>query len=1854
MSTPVSTSASDGMAPLESVPSTYTSSSNASSTSSSSNGHVRVAPVAASDITSSSSTGALIHRTLSQLGSGSGDGDDHEGIQHGGPTTFSSRQPHLSLLYSRVQGLNASLGSDRGSGSSSSTTAMASRVSDRDRESVHVSAHDQPQSAQVLASSAVAADGDHGVHALAVPGPMVNSSQGSVPISSVSSPSMVNPVVCHLTMEELLSIHEEYPEFSPLNVFSFCPGCEAKVAFHSRRGRPMDPTFRVSSSAAAMGHSDREEHGREPRLSSSAKSGEGFLKLKKDLPVWKEGAKKTCFEFLRDLTELLSTTEYPRDTWYRVLPLVVEEGFNRTWVHNNIVSLTPAPSSWEAACKLFTEHFECSDYLDRVWSRWHALRFEHGESVQHFADRFRVMLAELDLDNDAKIVKKHFIKCLPAAIKQKYDEFCMAKDLDLGAEAGSDSSSKYEPKDVDTIIKICVRIDTNQRGRYHSASGSGGHTYTSSAVAKTTAHTTSVAGSKNSQCPVHPSGSHSWSECRQNAANASTGTVHVKREGSNKTDYASKPKNTHTSTGTGTFSAKSSSSSSSTAGPAKKKEMNIAEVRCYKCDQMGHYANNCPNKPGATANVRMVKTTSEESVESDAGACGSKDLLGKGQVALKFTETDDGYTSLIDTGADLSIISKSLADRLGLARVPSEGTLNLAISGVRAQREYRTTPIKFTAVFSSSVKDTQLPNKKAEGSFEILPLPPHDHPIIIGKDLIPVLFGPSISMCYLSPPPAGIPSHVLNSDHVHVPKLLTATESPIAIATAPAVDTHDGTGDQLQQEDSNAPAVFTAAELEDEYAKHRGRLMSDTEIVHALAENEKVVGFCTHPDSVLKLAIKPFVDGVVPKKLCRPQYRIPEKVRPLVREVIQRWFDEGKIIKAPPGIPYNTPIVVAPKKDSEGNVTWDEIRVCLDFRGTNEEMECEQMDQFQLPFIRDTMDKFNGCKVFGEFDLQEAFYQFELHKDSRPFTAFTFEGTQYMCAGVPFGLSIVPSHFQRVISTILHGLDFTFPYMDNIPLGSKDWTTHKRQALQIISRLTQYNLKIKPSSVKLGHSHMRCLGHLVSVNGIGVDPKKLSMIPGWPRPTTGKELMSFLGFVTFIRDHIRHVADLTGPLEAVKNSKTLEWDDTLEQAFVLTKKAVMSAPFLQYPDYTRPFHVATDASNTGVGGVLFQPKKPGEYITPHNIVAICSKKLQSSQTRWSAYKKEYFGILYCLRQFRPYIWGRNDLVVYTDHKPLTFVLSSPTLSTTVHGWFDEISDYNFKVIHRPGILNVVPDALSRMYAGTYADVWGVASKYNMSNIELVPEQDTVFKDVTGPSLKPVSMGEGAAAAVTSDTPATAEAKEDVDMTTNIRSSADFDLHLELEKRGMSMPSTPEEAIELVQQEHAMGHFGISAIYKSLLSKKKWWPKMRKTITEVVQDCHQCNVHTVTKTGYNPLGFIHARGPWEHVQVDTSVHLPPSPDGMTTLLVVVDVFTGFVILRACKSSTAEEIAQQLWDIFCTFGFPKILQSDNGHEFVNDLLRVLVKISGVEHRFITPYNPRADGKVEKKVHTSTSVIKKMTHGANRSWPTYVPFTQYAANLKISTPTESAPFSLMLGRKANEWVDYTKEPPERIPLDFEEQLSKWKEHQDKMVSLLFPAIYKKVLGAKNEMVMRWNKVKKTLVPRSLKMGTVVYLVDPLKTDKWQPKYLGPYTVVRRAHNGGYVLRDSTGDILDRHVTIDQLKVLSSKKNKAEDQDSSKESQSEEDESLDEVAYAVERIKDHRGDNPSNYEFFVKWVGYPETDNSWVPIANFEDKNIITKYFKALSQANNGQALSDERMSSSLSSEESAGPRGSSRRRL
>jgi transposase InsO family protein len=101
---------------------------------------------------------------------------------------------------------------------------------------------------------------------------------------------------------------------------------------------------------------------------------------------------------------------------------------------------------------------------------------------------------------------------------------------------------------------------------------------------------------------------------------------------------------------------------------------------------------------------------------------------------------------------------------------------------------------------------------------------------------------------------------------------------------------------------------------------------------------------------------------------------------------------------------------------------------------------------------------------------------------------------------------------------------------------------------------------------------------------------------------------------------------------------------------------------------------------------------------------------------------------------------------------------------------------------------------------------------------------------------------------------------------------------------------------------------------------------------------------------------------------------PSALGSNFILVMVDIATRFVLLRALKTKSSPEVASHLLQIFCDVGFPLVLQSDNGTEFLNALITELTNAAQVEQRFSLPYHPEANGVAERWVQTSTQTPRR----------------------------------------------------------------------------------------------------------------------------------------------------------------------------------------------------------------------------------------------------------------------------------------
>jgi hypothetical protein len=1128
------------------------------------------------------------------------------------------------------------------------------------------------------------------------------------------------------------------------------------------------------------------------------------------------------------------------------------------------------------------------------------------------------------------------------------------------------------------------------------------------------------------------------------------------------------------------------------------------------------------------------------------------------------TSVGIAYKNLSDSGCTHSCVDFKLIERLGIPITPHAGFIKLA-EQTRKPRIGRTPPLQVTLVFWGG--STVCSPIRLLHSFEVMDGVYDDHNknyFLFGQDLmdkcVNELQHRSNDVSVLMPFFTGIP--------IRMSSVRTETNSEI-------MDTPTIVSSYLDELEPNRAELSTEEALEAEFSRNRSEILRHPEIVREIEINSQITGVCNHPDAIVRLQLKENADM---SKLFRRQYPIPEVKKALISAKIQKWMDKGRIEKAPPHQIVNNPLLCVPKKEG-GVIVPNDGRVCIDPRPVNESLETD--DRFEIPQIRRTLENFAGARIFGELDLEEAFLQFPVHKDSRKFLVFTWEGQQYWFTSMPFGVKFMTSFCHRFMCDQFKDLLFVDPFIDNLPWGSADWSSHQQHLLALLRRCNELNLKIKPSSIKVGHSLMRCLGHILSATGVSMDPTKMDSIRNWPTPASGAQLQSFLGLASFVRQHVRHYADLSAPLEAVKLEKILSWNDLLDQHFQSLKQAILAAPMLRFPDYSRPFYMATDASNSGVGGVLYQPLDGEVDISVSNIVAICSKKLNPSQCNYSAYKKELYGLVYSFRKFHQYIWGRTDTVVYTDHKPLIYMFSSVELSAALHQWMDVILDYNFTVRHRPGILNIIPDALSRMYSTVYSgSAWGVPStiKFEPTTNDMFPSDTTL----PSPSLAGARL----------DSSSESHPTEDTDL---------LSLRIEMEKRGKIIPVAMEERTRLIQHEHALGHFGRDAVFNKLYAEKNyWWPKMREEIQQELSQCDACARFVVHKAGFKPAMFIMADGPWSHVQMDCSTHLPPSPEGYTALLVFICVFSGFVALFPIKTTSAICVAEKLWFLCSLLGFPKILQSDNGTEFANKVVHEMVQLMRIDRRFIAPYNPRCDGKVERAIGVIMSVIKKLLQGSEQHWPLFVPLAQLCVNNKISSLTQSTPFSLMFARELHGFNEFSTEKEAM-------SIQQWKDYQKKVMSIIYPAINLRVREVKEKMIESVDQSHRVLPADSFPVDAVVMLKDPKKQDKREPHYVGPYRILEKDRNGNCVLKEDfqDGATLDRHVPPDQLKLLSTHK-------------TEQPSRADDDIYIVKKILEHKG-NPGDYSYLIHWKGYSIEESTWEPAENILDSGCVKAYWKA-----------------------------------
>ena len=424
---------------------------------------------------------------------------------------------------------------------------------------------------------------------------------------------------------------------------------------------------------------------------------------------------------------------------------------------------------------------------------------------------------------------------------------------------------------------------------------------------------------------------------------------------------------------------------------------------------------------------------------------------------------------------------------------------------------------------------------------------------------------------------------------------------------------------------------------------------------------------------------------------------------------------------------------------------------------------------------------------------------------------------------------------------------------------------------------------------------------------------------------------------------------------------------------------------------------------------------------------------------------------------------------------------------------------------------------------------------------------------------------------------------------------------EAELRGLKLVKEEDRRL-LIESTHALGHFGVKSMQDKLISDGFWWPKMRVELQNEVFRCKPCQLFNVERQGHHPAKSIVADMPWDHVQVDLIGSLPTADSGATYILNVVDVCTGYSVLRSINNKNMEIVARELWKIFTDYGTPKIIQSDNGTEFVNKLLGAMTKLYGIEHRLITAYNAHADGLVERKNKDVEQILRKYLEGAFGAWDDWLPMVQIAVNDAINQRTKSAPFSLMFGRKFNGFRDFGDVKSIRNwDKVFADVVGSWKMFRE----AILPGIFKRTMSFKNKQERRLNS-RKQKIP--FKSGDFVMAIDHTRGSKWEPVYEGPFEVVKQNSGGAYTLKNAMGDEIPWNYTIEMLKGIPKVRSESNN---------------DEEHFEVEKIVDHQLEGVNGWKYLVKWKGYSDDENTWVRCEDFDSTLPIQKYWKERSKS-------------------------------
>ena len=860
------------------------------------------------------------------------------------------------------------------------------------------------------------------------------------------------------------------------------------------------------------------------------------------------------------------------------------------------------------------------------------------------------------------------------------------------------------------------------------------------------------------------------------------------------------------------------------------------------------------------------------------------------------------------------------------------------------------------------------------------------------------------------------------------------------------------------------------------------------------------------------------------------------------------------------------------------------LRLCIDYRGLN---AITKRNRYPLPLGSDLLDKLASARFFTHLDLPDAYHLLRIKSGDEWKTAFRTKFGSFQYQVVSFGLTNAPSAFQYFLNDVFSDYlgNFVIIYLDDILIYSTDEATHEQHVKLVLDRLCSHHLQLRPEKCTFHVQETDFLGFIISSKGISMNPEKISAVSKWPTPKSRRDIQVFLGFCNFYRRFILGFSELAKPLTRLTSkSVPFEWSPDCESSFLAIKESFSTEIILSYFNFSKAAIVETDASDFAIAAVLSQYDDEG-ILHP---VSFFSRQLLPAEINYDTTDKELLAVVDAFATWRHYlVCSPPDFptLVLSDHKNLEPFTTVKQLSRRQFRWYQSLSSFNFRILHRPGRLNGKADALSRR------------PDYELSTALQSTNFIQIFEKL---SLNAIS--------VVSSSPDFLQRIQDSLASSDLLSL----FHKNLLPPGTTFSDkllyyqdliwlpTEELQLEVFHSHHSSpvaGHFGLAKTVE-LISRNYYWPKLRKTIARFLRNCDVCLRAKPDRSApyglLQPLPVPSER--WLDLSMDFMTDLPPS-NGFDTLLVIKDRLSKQAHFIACHNSlTAPQLAEVfIKEIFRLHGSPRSIVSDRDKLFTSSFWTRFSELIGSKSLLSTAFHPQTDGSTEVLNQVIEQYLRIFCNYQQDNWVSLLPLAEFTYNNSVNSSTGMSPFFANHGH--HPLFDLSVIRNSTVPSA---------EERVKALQVINLDLQANLAHAQASYTVQANKHRSP--GPSIAVNDLVFLNrrnlnTTRPSRKFDDKFLGPFRVSAQINPVTYkldlppsmkihpvfhvsLLKARTKDLVPALHTSPPPQVIIQ----------------------DQAAFEVESVLDSRIYR-NQLQYLVKWLDYPPSDNTWEPATTLQE---------------------------------------------